>query len=363
MVLDNRAPSEQGAPTRRRIVTTAVASLAFPYVNFANAQSRTLNIASYGGTYGDAVKKAWLDPFEKETGIKVNLGVNASLSMAKLQAMNPSGAEWDIVDLTFAEYEIAMRENLLQPLGNRVDTRKIFPEFVKSHGFGYALFVWVMGWDRRKIPDADAPKTWAEFWNTKKYPGKRTLQTVRTNGNTLEAALLADGVPMDKLYPLDIERALKSLDKLGKQNIIWAQTNQEPVQRLISGETALAGIFTGRALIANRGGAQIGVNLNQGNVGGDMLSVIRTAKNSAAAFELLNYVATRGDRAAEFTAITAYDMPHMDVAQLLSKDADDVRAVLSTSPALKGKIFIQDHEFWSKNLERVATRFKEWQLA
>lgn len=349
-------------PNRRTMLKVTAAGLAMPFVIPARAQTRTVNIASYGGTYGDALKKAWLEPFEKETGIKVNLGVNASLSMAKLQVLNPNGAEWDIVDLAEAEYAIAVRENLLLPLDKRVNTSKIFPEFVKSHGFGYALYVWVIGWDRNKISDENAPKNWAEFWDTKKYPGKRTLQTVKTNGNSLEAALLADGVPMDKLYPLDVERALKSLDKLGKQNIVWAQTNQEPVQRLVSGETQLAGIFTGRAIIANRGGAKIGFTLNQGNINGDKFSVIRTAKNSAEAFELLNFIATRGDRAAEFTAITSYEVPHKDVAELLPKDATDVRPSLATNPSLKGKVFRQDDQWWSQNLERVATRFKEWQL-
>ena len=353
-------------PRRRSLLIGGAAGLAMPFVNRlatpARAQSRTLNFASYGGSYGDALRKAWLDPFEKETGIKVNLGVNASLALAKLQVLNPGGADWDIVDLTGAEYNIAVKQNMLLPLdAKQVDVSKVFPEYVSTHGFGYALYVWVMGWDRRKIPDASAPKTWAEFWDLKKHPGKRTLHNVRSNWNTLEAALMADGVPADKINPPDVERALRSLDKLGKKNIVWSTTNQEPVQNLLSGETALAGIFTGRAIIANRAGAQIGFSLNQACVGGDSLGVIRNAKHPAEAFALLNYIATRGDRGAEFTALTSYGVPQQDVAALLPKDAADIRDSLPTTPDLKGKIALEDDEWGGASLEQAVNRFREWQ--
>ena len=350
---------------RRRAMLAG--GLAMPFINRlitpAYGQSRVLNFASYGGSYGDAIRKAWLDPFEKDTGIKVNLGVNASLALAKLQVMNPSGADWDIVDLTGAEYNIAVKQNMLLPMDRKVvDVSKIYPEYVGSHGYGYALYVWVMGWDRRKISDADAPKSWAEFWDMAKYPGKRTLHQVRSSWNTIEAALMADGVAPDQVNPPDVERALKSLDRLGKKNIVWSKTNQEPVQNLISGETPLAGLFTGRAIIANRGGAQIGFSLAQASVGGDSLSVIRNAKNPAEAFMLLNYIATRGDRAAEFTAITSYGVPQMDVAALLPAAATDIKDALPTNPALKGRIVLEDDDWGATHLEQAVARFREWQL-
>ena len=357
----------QTALRRRGLLVAGATGLALPFVNRlvspARGQTRTLNFASYGGSYGDALRKAWLDPFEKDTGIKVNLGVNASLALAKLQVMNPGGADWDIVDMTGAEYEIAVKQDMVLPLDRKqVDVSKIFPEYVSSHGFGYALYVWVMGWDRRKISDANAPKSWAEFWDMGKYPGKRTLHQVRSSWNTLEAALMADGVPVDKVNPPDVERALKSLDKLGKRNIVWSTTNQEPVQNLLSGETPLAGLFTGRAIIANRGGAQIGYSLDQASVGGDLLSVIRNSRHPTEAFALLNYIATRGDRAAEFTAITSYGVPQTEVADLLPKDAADIRDSLPTSPALKGKIVLEDDVWGATNLEKAVARFREWQL-
>jgi len=79
-----------------------------------------------------------------------------------------------------------------------------------------------------------------------------------TGGGTLEMALLADGVQLDELYPLDIDRALRSLERLGRANIIWHNTNAEPIQQLTSGAVPLASCFNGRVVAANRSGGQIG---------------------------------------------------------------------------------------------------------
>ena len=57
-----------------------------------------------------------------------------------------------------------------------------------------------------------APLTWPDFWDAKKFPGPRGYYNAPTY--SLEFALIADGVPKDKLYPIDVPRALKSLDRV-----------------------------------------------------------------------------------------------------------------------------------------------------
>ena len=50
----------------------------------------------------------------------------------------------------------------------------------------------------------NGPKTWADFWNAEKFPGTRSMRA-RPVAN-LEFALIADGVPMDKV-PLELPRS------------------------------------------------------------------------------------------------------------------------------------------------------------
>jgi putative spermidine/putrescine transport system substrate-binding protein len=362
-------PSLTGISRRSLLKGVAVTGLAAPFVNRLVTPARAagngeVNIALYGGAFSEAFKEVWADPFEKETGIKVNMGTGASLALAKLQTLNPAGAEWDIVDLTNSGYITAVREDLLEPLDpNQVDTSKLVPDYVKSHGYCYAVYVWVIGWNKKLINGADAPKGWADVWNLQKYPGKRSLDVIDDSGPTIEAALFADGLNKDTMYPIDVNRGFASLDKLGKDNIIWAEALQEPVQRIGSGETPIGGIYTGRAIMANRNGASIDFTMREGIVGGDMLPVGKNAKNKKEAFALLNFVATRGDLAAKFTARTSYGVPYMGVESMLPKEADDIRASLPTNPDMLQTGLVTDDAWWADNMESVAMRFKEWQLS
>ncbi|EJJ26701.1 extracellular solute-binding protein [Rhizobium sp. CF142] len=355
--------------TRRRLLANvAAAGLAAPFINSvvrpANAQSKgVINYAGYGGSYGDALRETWFEPFEKETGIKVNLGPGASLALAKLQNGDGKTAQWDMIDLTNAEYITALHQDLLAPIpAGSVDDSQLVSGYLKSHGFSYVTYVWVMGYNKSKITDANAPQTWSEFWDTKRLPGKRALMAVQTDGDALEAALMADGVDRSKLYPIDLDRAFKSLDKLGRDDIIWTTSLQEPVQRIGSGETSLGGIYTGRAIIANRQGANIGFSLKQGIIGGVTNAITKSSANTKEALELYNFMATRGDLAAKFTARTSYGFPHKDVEKLLPKEADDIRAALPTNPDLLSSGVVVNDEWWSTNLASAVARYQEWQL-
>jgi len=129
-----------------------------------------------------------------------------------------------MINLTGGEYVEAVKQKLIVPYDYSViDASHVPPEYKEEYGIKFSLYLFVMCWDRKKTPDDKAPKSWAEFWDTLRFPGKRSLDANISDGSTLEQALLADGVPIDQLFPLDVERALKSLEKLGRGNINLAQ--------------------------------------------------------------------------------------------------------------------------------------------
>jgi putative spermidine/putrescine transport system substrate-binding protein len=345
---------------RSSIAAATLPLLSTTLARGALADSKAITFASYGGSYNDNITKAFLNGFEQKSGIHVNLGANASLALAKLQASsNP--AQWDIVELDGPEYEVAARQNLLLPYDYKIiDGSHIPAEYRRPYGIKYALFLFVIAWDQRKISDAQAPKNWAEFWDTKKYPGKRSMNANLGDGSVLEAALLADGVPIGQLYPLDVDRALKSLDRLGKNNIIWHTTNQEPIQQLSSGEVALATSYNGRVIPANRSGAKIGFTPDYGAISGDYIGVMKTSKNAKEAFELIDYIVSDTKAAAEYMTLTTYTSPNTEALKLVPKDLADT---LPTNPALKGKVFVKDDSWWADNIEKTTIRFKQWQLS
>ena len=326
----------------------------------ARAQAKTVNVASFGGVIQEYQTRLFAQPFEAKTGIKVNIGPNASLALAKLQNSSGAPAQWDIVSLSGAEYFEAITQKLIVPYDyGIIDPTNIPPEYRESHGVKLALFLFVMAWDKRQIPDDKAPQTPAEFWDTNRYKGKRSLYAGISGGGTLEMALLADGVPLNQLYPLDIDRALRSLERLGRGNIIWHNTNAEPIQQLTSGAVPLANCFNGRVVSANRSGGQLGYTPLYSGVMGNPYCVIASSANKKEAFEYINYMLNTPKAAAEYMELTNYAVPNTEALKLVSPDIVDV---LPTSPKLKDKVYIKDDAWWAANLVRVTARFKEWQL-
>jgi putative spermidine/putrescine transport system substrate-binding protein len=346
-------------PTRRSLL----GALAAPAIlqRPARAQAASVNVAGYGGALNDTLTKLFAEPFSAQSGISVKFGSGASLALAKLQALSGAPAQWDIINLTGSEYVAAVRDKLIEPYDyGIIDASHVPPEYRESHGIKFALFLFAMCWDRKKIPDDQAPKNWAEFWDTKRWPGKRSMDANVSDGSALELALLADGVPLDKLFPLDVERALRRLDRLGRDNIIWYGANQEPIQQLTSGAVTLATAFHGRVLLANKAGAQLGFTPDYSGVSGNYYCVSSASANKAAAFRFLDYMLTNVPADVEYMKATAYAIPNTAALPLLPPD---IAAILPTNPALQGKVFIKSDAWWAANLDATVQRFKEWQLA
>ena len=74
---------------------------------------------------------------------------------------------------------------------------KYLPDAVNDCGVGAIVYSFILAYDGDKIK-GDAPKSWADFWNTQKWPGKRALR--KGPKTTLEIALMADGVAPKDVY-------------------------------------------------------------------------------------------------------------------------------------------------------------------
>ncbi|MER7876402.1 extracellular solute-binding protein [Streptomyces solisilvae] len=108
----------------------------------------------------------------------------------------------------------------------------------------------VLMYDKKKF-GGNPPKSWADFFNTGKYPGKRAIPGIPSDASpgALEAALLVDGVAPDRLYPLNVDRALKKLTSVRSSLVFW-DTGARSQQLLESGEVSMAMVWSGRAYAA-----------------------------------------------------------------------------------------------------------------
>lgn len=199
-------------PMRRRELLQAAGGLALAgAAPLALAQDKKIVVSDPGGPYTAAYRRAFYDPFEKATGIKVINVAREAQPVAQISAIVKSkNYIWDVTTLTLsADIPYLESQNLLEPIGLKAaDFPDVMPEAITANWLGVDIYSTVLAYRTDKFKDA-GPKNWADFWNVEKFPGRRSLR--RSPIDTLEQALMADGVPVDKLYPLDIERAFKSL--------------------------------------------------------------------------------------------------------------------------------------------------------
>ncbi len=120
--------------SRRQFLQRTAAGAAFPtsvgvVSRPARAQTKTGNVASFGGVIQEYQTRLFAQPFEAKTGIKVNIGPNASLALAKLQNSAGAPAQWGIVSLSGAEYFEAIAQKLIVPYDySIIDPTNILPE-------------------------------------------------------------------------------------------------------------------------------------------------------------------------------------------------------------------------------------------
>lgn len=346
--------SNQTRRTLLKAMGSGLASLALPLP--ALAAGKQIVVADPGGPYTKAYRKAFYDPFEKETGIKVVGVARESQPLAQFTAMvQTRNYIWDVVTLTLSQdIPILEEKGLLEPIGLKAsDFPGLMPEAVTPNWLGVDVYATVLGYRTDKFRK-DHPRTWADFWNVEKFPGRRCLR--QSPIDTLEEALMADGVPMDKLYPLDVDRAFKSLDRIRPHISTWWSSSAQSMQLIQSGEVDMISIWNGRAQAAIDGKAPVSINWNQGLYSIEGWGIPKGTPRSEEAKAFVKFC---GDakRQAAFTDDLGYGPTNLHSYQYISAKR---AAVLPTAPDnLKGMV-LPSPQWWKENREKVTERFNTW---
>ncbi len=327
-----------------------------PPRNEAPREEQTLTVGSWGGAYQEAQRKAFFEPFTRETGIKI---VEASTpDYGKFYEWQRAGsASIDVVDVeTYFVFE-AGRKGALQPIDyNVVGKTDIMPSAVSEFGIASCAYADVIAWNSQTHPEWKA-LTWRDFWDTTKYPGVRGLRDLPSS--TFEAALLADGVPPQSLYPLDVDRALNSLNKLrGRTKISLWSSGSQPIESLLTGTVQLSTAWNGRVHDAHRDGKPVEMVFDQAML--DWLWWV-VPKNSTKRDLAMKFIAftLRPDRQAELARHIPYGPTNTKALDLLEAQA---KSELPTSSENLPKMIIRDNQWWADNSEKILPRWREWKL-
>lgn len=311
-----------------------------------------LTFSSYGGALQEAQTKAWLDPFSKEKGVRI--AQESPTDYAKLQAMvENEQVSWNVADVG-NDFGLESDADLLEPLDYSVIDRKDILEGY-SDEFRVANFLYgtVLGFNTEKI-DAK-PQNWADFFDPDKFPGKRSMW--KDPSQTLDIATVGGGADKDNLYPLDLDLAFETLDKIKGQLIFW-ETGAQSQQQLADGEVAMSSIWNGRAQTAIDDGAPLEIQWNEHLAVADYLVVPKGAPNKEPSMELIAYIVSGENNQRLSKYITYSPINKKSLEKVDSKNAPD----LPTYEDRRENSFSMDDTWWDKNRAEVTERFNEWLL-
>lgn len=324
----------------------AIATLA------SGAQAQDMVFTSWGGTTQDAQAASWAKPFTAASG--VNVVQDGPTDYGKIKAMVEAGAvNWDVVDAEFDWALQAGKAGMLEPLDFTViDKTKLDPRFVSDYAVGSFYYSFVLGWNPANFPDAK-PATLADLFDTAKFPGKRTFYKWSAPG-VIEAALLADGVKPENLYPLDLDRAFKKLDTI-KKDIIWWEGGAQSQQLLASGEAPIGFFWNGRLAALKADGQDVGISWDQNITAADALVVPKGTKNKEAAMKFIAE-ATSAKGQADFAAASGYAPINTGSAALMDP------AVRATLPDAQTAVQVNaDLAYWAEHRDEIGNRWYAWQ--
>jgi putative spermidine/putrescine transport system substrate-binding protein len=304
--------------------------------------------ASSGGDYQIAQVKAWLNPYSKETGTEIRQ--DSPTDYAKIQSMvENSQVTWDVVNVS-NDFGLESTADLLEPLDYSViDREPILEGYASEYRVACMLYANTLAYNTEQVEGT--PSSWADLFDTQKFPGRRGFR--KDPSETLEIALLGDGVPPESLYPLDVDRALDKLDTIRDQ-IVWWETGSQLQQQLAAGEVALASAWNGRAQTEIDAGVPLRIQWNQNLQTADYLVVPKGTAHKDEAMKLIAYCvsAENNHRLSEFieyAPVNKESIPKVDprVASQLPTAYRDVG--VTYNPV-----------WWDNNREAVMERFDKW---
>lgn len=272
--------------------------------------SDTAVFADYGGTTRTARQQSFMDPFSSKTGVR---GVFADADPGKLALFAQQGrADWDVIDLDNWDVVRFSKLGYLAKLPSDVPRVDAVPkEFQDYATGGYTV---ANGFAYRG--DKVQPKSWADFFDTERFPGKRALPSFAFQ--QIEAALMADGVGCNSLYPLDYDRAFKKLDALRK-DVLFYDSFGQAVQYLSQGSVTMAILPNSRASVPKEQGLPIDFQWNQAFSEWTAAAVLKDAPHQDAAFELVKSMADPQNQA-QFAKATKYGPTNSAALKLLDKE-------------------------------------------
>ncbi len=344
--------------SRRTLIRTAAA---FPLVaapalisrRSLAADDKILYVNTWGGAWTAAQRTTMFAPFTAKTGIEIK--VVEPVSFPKLKAtVDAKTWDFDVTSFASVEYFRAKNEGLVEPMDWKLfDKSKVNPACLLDEGVKSIVLGTPFIYRKDKYPNP--PKSWADFFDVQKFPGFRALNSTAPQ-TTLAFALLADGVPKDKLYPLDLDRAFKKLNTIKSHiKVWWTQTGQSE-QIFRDGEVDMMSIWSSRIISLMKTGVPVDVVWEGSQNDTGVWFMVKGTPRKEAAVKWMEFLCEPKPHG-EFCEAMTYGPSNPDALKFMSPEA----VAMSPSNAEHEKQSFQQDAAWVvPNLPKIQERFQEW---
>jgi putative spermidine/putrescine transport system substrate-binding protein len=344
---------------RNHIKAQCAALAVFAFASVATQAAETLNVVTFGGAYEAAAKKAYFDPFTQKTGTNFSYE-SYDGGLAKLSAMEQAkNTTWDLIDLETNDAITACDEGLLMKFDKKTigKTSDFLPGSILDCAVASMVWSTVYAYDASKMKTA--PTSVNDFFDLKKYPGKRGLR--KSPKVTMEWALIADGVDPKDVYkvlgtPAGVDRAFKKLDTI-KSSIVWWESGAQSPQLLADGAVVMTQIYNGRiADAAKKDNKPFKAVWDAQVYDYEWWGIPTGAKHADTAAKFI-VDSSQPKAFAGLTQYIAYAPPRKDAIALVDKQRLDD---LPTAPQNFKRAVQINANFWADNADAINKRFQVW---
>ncbi|WP_268935222.1 extracellular solute-binding protein [Pararhizobium mangrovi] len=176
---------------------------------------------------------------------------------------------------------------------------------------------------------------------------------VNEPNQVLPFAALAAGIPADKLFPVDLDKAFALLDKIKSDVSVWPSSGDQQQQVLRSGEVDMAIMWNGRAYDLIQKGTPLDIVWDGALLDPGYIVVLKDAPHKDLAFKYMEYYATHPEQQADWAKVLPYGMANKKVASLLPEKVSD--ALPSSHDVVR-----IDPSWFAANQKEIAKRWQEF---
>lgn len=316
-----------------------------------------ITFASYGGTYQQKIVESLFAPAAKELNLTVLNETHKGIASVRVQVESGSPT-WDIVQLGSEECAIGEKLGLFENLDSSIMDFEGIPKSARGKAWvGSNFYSIVLAWQKDKYPNKP-PTSWKDFWDVENFPGTRSLPAFASG--TIEAALMADGVRRDKLYPIDVKRGIGTIKRIAPHITVWWTSGAQSAQLLRDGEVDMIMTWGSRVAAALADGANIDFTYHDGILGVGCFAIPKGAPNAQLAQQMVSLMISPNIQANIPEVLQYYGPVNLKAFEVkaFSKDALEKS---NSSPENAAKQIIFDADWWRDNQLKlkVDERYKE----